>query len=108
MRAGARRTKATIEQNTPTRSGSGEAISAWSTYKTIWCELVQVQGGEVFRSRQAHAEADYVAVYDYQDAPAPTTAMRLNVGGRLFDIKAIDNVAQRNREARLHLRERGA
>lgn len=105
---GARRTNGVIEQNTPTRSGSGEAIASWSTYKTLWGELVQVRGGEVFRSRQAHAEADYVLVYDYQDAPAPTTAMRFKVGSRVFDIMAIDNLGQKNREARLHLRERAA
>lgn len=108
MRRGRMRTKATIQQNTPTRSGSGEAVASWSTYKTAWGELVQVQGGETFRSRQAHAEADYIFVYDYQDAPAPTTAMRVAVGSRTFDVLAIDNVSQRNRETRLHLRERGA
>lgn len=108
MRAGQLRTKGTIEQNAPTRSGSGETLAAWTTYKTLWGELVQVQGGETFRSRQAHAEADYVLVYDYIDAPAPSTAMRFTTGGRFFDILAFDNVGQKNREMRLHLRERGA
>lgn len=106
MRAGRLRTTARIEQNTPTRSDSGEAISAWSTFITTWpCELVGAGGGEAFRGRQTHASADHVAIGRY--ASGVTAQMRVVVGSRTFDILRVDNVGNRYRELRLNLRERG-
>lgn len=106
MRAGRLRHNAAIEQNTPTRSPSGEAIASWSAFvASWWCELVQVGGGETFRSRQVHATADHVASGRYVAGVTPQ--MRVVLGSRTFDILRADNVMNRDRELMLHLRERG-
>lgn len=106
MRRGKNRCKVTIEQNTPTRSASGQATDSWSTYKTAWGELNHVRGQEVFRSRQVHAEADHVFEFDWIDAQAVTVRMRVTYGSRTFDILSVNNLGERNRRVRLDLRER--
>lgn len=106
MRRGRANAKLVFESDTPTRSGSGESIVSWSTYKTAWGELQQVRGGESFRSRQVHADADSVFECDWIDAPAITTAMRATYGSRVFDVLAVNNMGNRNRRMRVDLRER--
>lgn len=107
MRTGRANTKMVFETNTPTRSSSGESVASWSTYKTAWGELQQVRGGETFRSRQVHADADSVFVFDWIDAPAVTSSMRATSGSRVFDVLAVNNIGDRNRQVRVDLRERG-
>lgn len=108
MRRGRNRCRGTIEQNTPTRSASGEALDSWSTYASLWGELVPVSGGETFRGRQVLAEANSVLTFDWIDAQAVTPRMRVVFGARTFDVLAVRNVEERNRKVELQLRERNA
>lgn len=106
MRAGRLRNEATIQQTTPTRSSSGAAVDAWTSFvASWWCELVQVSGGEAFRGRQVHANADSVAIGRY--ASGVTPQMRLTHGGKTYQILAVNDVEKRERELRLELREVG-
>lgn len=106
MRAGKLRNNVAIQQNTPTRSSSGESIDSWSDFAASWwCELATVSGGETFRSKQVHAQADTLAIGRYVSGVTPQ--MRVTYGSRTFDILLVDDVEQRHRELRLHLRERG-
>jgi SPP1 family predicted phage head-tail adaptor len=104
MRAGRLRNKATIEANTPTRDAAGGEVASWATFATWWCELNQAAGGEAFRNRVVHAEANHVANGRY--VAGVLTSMRVTLGSRVFEIKAVDNVGNRNRELRIDLLER--
>lgn len=108
MRRGLQRCLVTIQQSTPTRTASGQATDVWSTYKQAWGSLNPVRGGETFRSRQVHAEADSVLEFDWIDAQAVTPRMRVTYGSRTFDILTVANIGERNRRVRLDLRERNA
>lgn len=106
MRAGRLRNLATIQSNAPTRSSSGEAVEAWSAFvASWWCEITQVSGGESFRGRQVHANADSVASGRYVAGVTPQ--MRLTHGGRTYQILSVNNLEKRGRELRLDLREYG-
>ncbi len=104
MRAGKLRNKATIEANTPTQDSMGGEVESWAAFATWWCELAQVKGGETFRGRVVHAAADLVGVGRHVSGVTPRH--RLTLGARVFDILAVNNVENRNRELRLDLKER--
>ena len=105
MRAGRLRNNAVIQQNAPTQDAIGAEVKSWSTHTASWwCELAQVNGGEAFRGRTVHASADSVAVGRYVTGVTPR--MRLTLGARTFEVLAVNNVENRNRELRLELKER--
>ncbi len=106
MMAGRRNCRVNIQQNTPTQSASGELVDNWSLYKTVWCSLSAVSGGERYIGRQVHAEANYAMNCLHQDAPLLTEKMRILCGHRQFDILLARNRDERGREWLLDLRER--
>ena len=107
METGTRNCFVTIQSNAPTRSASGQAVDVWSTYKSLWGEINQVRGGETWRSRQVHAEADHALTFDWIDAPAVTPRMRVVYGSRVFDVLAVNNLGERNQRVVVDMRERG-
>lgn len=106
MRTGRQRTEATIQTIASTQDTIGGEVKTPSTLTATWyCELVQVKGGEAYRGRQVHGQANYLAIGQY--VPGVTTKHRLVVGARTFDILASNDVDARGRELRLDLFERG-
>ena len=98
--------EATIQSIASTQDAIGGEAKTPSTLVATWyCELVSVKGGEVFRGRQVHGNANYVASGKY--VAGVTTKHRLVVGSRTFDILWSNNVDARDRELRLELFERG-
>jgi SPP1 family predicted phage head-tail adaptor len=105
MRTGKLRNLAKIQQNTPTRDTAGGEIAAWADFvSSWWCDLVGVKGGEMYRGRVVHAQADYQASGRY--VAGVTAKMRVTLGSRTFDVMAVENVDNRGRELQLDLRER--
>jgi head-tail adaptor len=106
MRRGRLRNTAAIEQTTQTQDAIGGTTNSWSAFCAQWpCELVGVSGGEVFRGRQVHANATYVAVGGY--VSGVTTKHRVTLSGRTFEILRSLNADNKGRELRLELMERG-
>ncbi|MGH7243608.1 MAG: phage head closure protein [Phycisphaerales bacterium] len=50
IRSGKLDKKLIIQQNTPTTKPSGDLEPVWSTWKTVWGELLEQSGGESFQS----------------------------------------------------------
>jgi head-tail adaptor len=106
VRTGRQRQEATIQTIASGQDGIGGETKTSSTLVTTWyCELVQVKGGETFRGKQVHGQANYVAIG--QHVPGVTSKHRLVIGARTFDILGANNVDARDRELRLDLFERG-
>jgi|CXWL01.1.fsa_nt_gi head-tail adaptor len=106
MRTGKQRLEATIQSVASTQDTIGGEVKTPSTATATWyCELVHVNGGEVFRGRQVHGSANYAAIGQY--VAGVTTKHRLVIGARTFEILACNNVDARDRELRLDLLERG-
>ncbi len=105
MRTGKLRNLGKIQVNNPTRDTAGGEVSAWSDFAAAWWfDLVQVKGGEMYRGRVVHAQADYQASGHY--VAGVTAKMRVILGSRAFDIMDSENVENRGRELQLDLRER--
>ncbi len=106
MRTGRLRCNAVLQSATASQDAIGGTSLSWGTFlASWWCELHQAKGGEAFRGRVVHAEADHVATGRWVSGVTPRHRMTFN--GRTFDIKAADDLDNRNRTLVLHLKERG-
>jgi len=104
IRAGELRHRVTIQQNNnPTRGSSGEEIPNWQDVATVWAAVEPLRGREFFESQQVNAEVTTRIRIRYRSGIAPT--MRAVYGNRIFDIQAVINVDERNRELHLMCRE---
>lgn len=102
VRAGALRTRVTIEQLTRTASAIGDHTESWSTFAQPWAEirythllagLANVRQGGV----QTH---DYIFVRT-RHLTGVTPRMRVKVGTRYLQVTAVRNLGERGRELEL-------
>ena len=83
-----------VEQRSTTRGAMGEEVDSWTTYKRIWCKVLPVRGTEsdIARRETGRLETRFWCRY----FAGLTMKMRLNIGGRYFDIVSILNIEERN------------
>ena len=93
----------TVEQRTDTRSASGAVVPSWSTYLRAWAQSLYRGGREFVAAAQMHSDLDAVFVIR-AGAWGVTNQMRVNYGGRYFDILSVDDLSDRDR-VRLICRE---
>lgn len=105
MQAGKLRHRLTLEEATDTLNARGEAVPAWSTVTTLWGAIDPLSGREGFEARQLYASASHRIRLRYRAGIVPK--MRLTKGARVFEIDAILNVDERNRELVCLATERG-
>jgi SPP1 family predicted phage head-tail adaptor len=79
--------KITIEQSTPTRNSSGEAVDSWSTFATVWAQKQDLRGQEFFAARQVNSEV--ITKFKIRHLSGVTRAMRVNYGGSYYRIEQI-------------------
>lgn len=96
MRAGRLNKKITIQQATDGRSTSGAVEPTWSTYAVAWASVEPATGREFEDSDQVNAEASIKFRIRYKSGI--TNKMRISWDGRVFDITAVLNQYERNRE----------
>ena len=103
MRAGELRHRVTIQQKSVTRNTFGEEVVTWQDVATVWAAIEPLRGREFFESQQVNAEVTTRIRIRYRPGITPT--MRVVFGNRVFDIQAVINVDERNRELHLMCRE---
>jgi len=103
IRAGELRHRVTIQQKSVTRNTFGEEIVTWQDVATVWAAIEPLRGREFFESQQVNAEVTTRIRIRYRPGITPT--MRVVYGSRIFDIQAVINVEERNRELHLMCRE---
>ena len=96
MRAGRLNKKITIQQTTETQSSIGEVINTWATFAIVWAAIEPLLGREYFESQQVNAEETIRFRIRYVAGITPK--MRISWHSRLFDIRSIINVRERNQE----------
>lgn len=101
MRAGRFRHFITVQQATETRDALGEPIPAWSTYAQFWAEVKPLVGREYFTAQQDVTRVTHRIACRYDSALTITAKMRVSWDSRFFDIEAVLNIYERDRE--LHL-----
>lgn len=96
MNAGKLKTKILIEQITETANEYGELIKTWSTFATAWADIRPLVGREYYTSKQIDAEVTTKIRIRYIAGITPK--MRVNNSGQLFDIQAVINPQNSNKE----------
>jgi len=103
MKAGRLRHLATIETYTETRNEIGSVTMAWSEYAKAWCDISPISGNEKYVSAEKHATATHQVYIRFIDGVTPK--MRLAARGRVFEIKAVLNVGEKDRMMQLIVEE---
>ena len=104
MRAGKLRHSITVEQVSEVRDARGETTKTWSTFLTSRAGIYPLRGKEFFAAHQDNAEINTKIVLRYQ--PGITAEMRVLANGNYYDIQAVINVEERNRELNLMCMDR--
>ncbi|MEL6298932.1 MAG: phage head closure protein [Pseudomonadota bacterium] len=103
---GALRHRVTIEAPVRTATEGGAAVESWSQFATVFASLTPAAGRERVVGDGIDADVSHVIRCRYR--AGVTAAMRVNFGGRLFDIRAVIDEGERRRWLRLHCEERRA
>lgn len=98
MQAGQLRHSITIQKRTSTVS-HGEQSTTWTDFVRAFASVQPLTGREALVSRQETADVSHKVIMRYQAGITP--AMRVSYNGRFFDVQAVLNIDERNRE--LHL-----
>ena len=100
MRIGKMRHRLAFQSATTTRSESGQSISVYSTYITVWGSIDPLRGKETESAQQGEGEQTHIIKVRYHSSIVVTD--RITNGGRTFEINAIQNIQDIDRE--LHIR----
>jgi SPP1 family predicted phage head-tail adaptor len=84
---GKRRHRVTIQQQTPTPDGQGGSTLVWSTFATVWTELVVTSAHERVFSQQVQYQRSHSMTIRYLEDL--NTNMQCLFDGRTFQIKGI-------------------
>ncbi len=89
----------TIQELTTSRGSSGEEISTWTDWQTVWAKVETSSGSEKFYSPQLVSEATHKIKMRYLIAVKPT--MRVYWRNREMDILYVDH--SRIRQGEMYL-----
>lgn len=103
MRAGRLRHRITIEEKTVTQDAFGEPDATWSTYVKAWARVTPLTGREYMEAQAQSQSVSHEVRMRHRDGVTPE--MRMVHGGRVFDIEAVLNEEERDRELILMCRE---
>lgn len=108
MRAGTLRHRIIIQRKvagSPQQNAAGEPAVTWSNWLTVWASVDPVTGKEPFLTQEHLSVVSHKVRLRYRSGIE--AAQRISFDGRYFDIKAVLNWNERNREVLL-LVEQGA
>lgn len=96
MQAGKLRHLLTLQQSADALNPRGEALENWSDVTEVWGAIDPLSGREGFQAQQMYASATHRIRIRHRAGMVPK--MRFTKGVRVFDIDAVLNVDERNRE----------
>lgn len=105
MDIGSLRHRITIEEATETLTSIGEVTQTWATFATVWAKVEPLNGREYWQSAQINSEITGKITIRYLEDI--TTKMRIKFGSRIFNIEAILNSEEKNKEMTLLIKEQG-
>jgi SPP1 family predicted phage head-tail adaptor len=106
MHSGELRKRATLQTETQTPDGAGGYALAWADVATVWVEIQPLSGSEVLAA--GHLEGHVTHKVTLRYISGMTTDMRLLYGGRVFNVRSVMNVDERNRWTELLVEEGAA
>jgi len=99
MRAGTLRHQVVIQTPTETQDSQGQPIKSWGTFATVQAAVLPLKGREFFDAQQINAETSTKIIIRY--IPGVTQKMRVSYDSKLYNIQAISNVGERDRQIEL-------
>ncbi len=106
MRIGELRKQIIIQSENPTTDSAGGYVLAWTDVATVWAEIKPLSGNEVFTAQHLEGHITHHVLMRYRSDV--TTDMRLSYNGRLFNIRAVLNMEERNQWTELLVEEGAA
>ena len=101
MQAGRLRHSVTIQQRTATVDGYGQQSTAWTDVITALAAIEPLSGRELFAAQAVQSEVSHRVTIRYRselDVPRTGAALRVAFGSRVFDVHAVLNMGERDRE----------
>jgi SPP1 family predicted phage head-tail adaptor len=98
------RKRLVIQNKVTTSDGQGGSIETWPDGDTIWASVTPLKGYEKFQAMQMQTPNTHKIMTRYRDDI--TTASRLTLDGRIFWVKEVVNVEERNRFLQIQAIER--
>lgn len=83
-----------VERAVKTPDGGGGADNTWQTVATIRAYIKPISGGERFQAMRLEADTTHRIFIRYRSDLL--TSDRINYNGRLFQIRALINLEERN------------
>jgi len=99
MRAGTLRHRITLQSKvagSPQQNAAGEPATTWTNTLVVWASIDPVTGKEPFIAQEHLSMVSHKIRIRYRDGI--TAAMRVSFDSRYFDIKAVLNWGERNKE----------
>ena len=103
MKIGKLRHRIEIQGKHVSRSSFGEEVIEWVTFITTWASVEPLIGKEYFATKQTQASTSHKITMRYQMGIKPYN--RVKYGDRIFDINAILNVEEKDRELVIYATE---
>ena len=83
----------------PVRDSTGAEVETWEPVSAVWGRVEPLSGRELYAARQFNAEVSHRVTMRFAEGIIPT--MRVLFGSRAFDVHAVLNPDERNRELQL-------
>ena len=105
MRAGKLRHRITIQELSITKDPDGynEDIENWVDFKKVWAEIEPLKGKEYWAAKQVVGEVTGRMKIRYLEGV--NEKMRVIYGSKTYDIEAVINVDEKNKEMQLLVKE---
>lgn len=103
MQAGQLRRRVTIQQRSATQDEYGQPLTDWTDVATVYAAVEPLNGRELLAAQAVNSEVSHNVTIRYRAGVTP--AMRLNYGGRLFNIHAVLDENERHRMLTLQCSE---
>jgi SPP1 family predicted phage head-tail adaptor len=107
MRIGALRKQLTLQRESLAPDGAGGSMAVWTTLATVWGEIVPVTGMPSVIVSGFDRRITHTITVRWSGDMTMITGMRLLDGNRIFTIRAVTNVDNRDRWLEIMAEEGG-
>ena len=91
---GAYRQRLYVQQEAPVADTAGGSTMAWNTINTVWASIEPITGWERLQAGKLRSAITHRIRMRYDNTITPD--MRFVLGSRVFNIRAVINVEERN------------
>lgn len=104
VKVGELRHRVTIQATTAVQDTSASYAESWNDVATVWARVRPMNGREYYAMQQAQSSVSHEVVVRFRRGV--TTANRLKLDSRIFDIEGVVNYDERNEWMILYCTER--